>query len=254
MKVTFLGTGTSSGVPVIGCECAVCKSVNEKDKRLRSSVLIEEGEIRILVDVTPDFREQMMNLSFSEINGILITHEHYDHVGGIDDLRPFGRFGEMDIYAERNVLQALMRRIPYCFTPNRYAGVPNLKIREIDTTPFLIEKIEIIPIRVLHYRLPILGFRIGGFAYLTDVKTIPDEELFKLKDLDVLVVSALRKRDHISHQTLDEALELIHKINPETAYLTHLSHEMGLHDEVEKKLEKGIKIAYDGLELNVHNG
>ena len=251
MKITFLGTGTSTGVPQIGCECVVCTSGNIKDKRLRSSVLIEIGDTRILIDVTPDFREQMLNLSFQKINGILVSHEHYDHVGGMDDLRPFGRFGEIDVYAEKNVSQALRLRIPYCFMPNKYVGVPNLNLREISTTPFLIENIEIIPIRVLHYKLPILGFRIGSFAYLTDVKSLPDEELGKLNDLDVLVVSALRKSEHISHQNLDQAIDLIHKVNPKRAYLTHLSHEMGLHNEVENQLDKDIKIGFDGLVITL---
>ncbi len=251
MKITFLGTGTSNGVPVIGCECSVCKSKNPKDKRLRSSVLIEQSGKNILIDVTPDFREQMINLSFQKIDGILITHEHYDHVGGLDDLRPFGQFGEIDIYAEQNVSQALINRLPYCFAPKKYAGIPNIKITEIDCTPFYIDEIEIIPIRVMHFNLPIVGFRISNFAYLTDVKTIPEEELLKLKGLDILVVSALRKTDHISHQNLEQAIDLIHKISPKKAYLTHLSHQMGLHDVEDKKLEEGISIAYDGLEVTI---
>ena len=251
MKITFLGTGTSSGIPVIGCECIVCNSNNEKDRRLRSSVLIEKNDTRILIDVTPDFREQMMNLSFQKINGILISHEHYDHVGGLDDLRPYSRFGEQDIYAERNVSQALKNRIPYCFMTNRYAGIPDLRIIEIDTSPFQLEDVEIIPIRVMHHKLPILGFRIDNFAYLTDVKTVPSEELSKLKNLDVLVVSALRIKEHISHQNLDQAIDLIHTINPQKAYLTHLSHEMGLHNEVESQLEKNIQLAFDGLVIDL---
>lgn len=253
MKITFFGTGTSTGIPEIGCECEVCTSNNSKDKRLRSSVLIESNSKRLLIDASPDFREQMMNLPFLKINGILVTHEHYDHVGGMDDLRTFGRFGEIDIYAENNVANALMHRIPYCFAPKKYAGVPNLKITEIDTNPFSVEGIEVIPIRVMHYRLPILGFRIGSFAYLTDVKTISDEELEKLRDLDVLVVSALRKKEHISHQTLDQAIDLIHKVEPKKAYLTHLSHQMGLHDVVNRELEDGVSIAYDGLELKINS-
>ena len=253
MKITFLGTGTSNGVPVIGCECSVCKSNDPKDKRLRSSVLIEKSGRNILIDVTPDFREQMMNLSFQKIDGILISHEHYDHVGGLDDLRPFGQFGEIDIYAEQNVSIALKNRLPYCFTPKKYSGIPNIKITEIDLAPFLIDEVEIIPIRVMHFNLPILGFRISNFAYLTDVKAISEDELHKLKGLDVLVVSALRKTDHISHQNLEQAINLIHKIKPKKAYLTHLSHEMGLHSVENKQLEEGISIAYDGLEVTINS-
>ncbi len=252
MIINFLGTGTSNGVPEIGCECTVCKSANLKDKRLRSSVLIEKGDTRILIDVTPNFREQIMDFPFQKIHGVLITHEHYDHVGGMDDLRPFGRFGKIDIYAEKNVSDALKDRIPYCFLSQKYAGIPNLEITEInDTEPFWINDVEVIPIRVMHYKLPILGFRIGDFAYLTDVKTVPEKELSKLENLDMLVVSALRRTEHISHQTLDQALDLIHKINPKKTYLTHLSHQMGLHNEVGQELEASISIAYDGLVVKV---
>lgn len=251
MKITFLGTGTSNGVPEIGCKCTVCTSDNPKDKRLRSSVLVEKGDIRILIDVTPDFRQQVMNLPFRKIDGVLITHEHYDHVGGMDDLRQFGRFGEINIYAEKNVSEALQNRIPYCFIRKKYKGVPNLEITEIDCSSFEIEGIEIIPIRVLHHKLPILGFRIDNFAYLTDVKTIDENELSKLKGLDLLVMSALRKTEHISHQTLDQAIELIHKIKPKKTYITHLSHEMGLHDVVENELEDNVSIAFDGLEISI---
>jgi len=251
MKITFLGTGTSYGVPVIGCECSVCTSSNPKDKRFRSSVLVEIKNKRILIDVSPDFRQQMMPLDFHKIDGVLLTHEHYDHVGGIDDLRSFGEFGKIDIYAESNVVDALRHRIPYCFTTHKYAGIPNLELLEIDTNPFYIEGVKIVPIRVFHHRLPILGFRIDNFAYLTDVKTVPETELDKLKDLDVLVVSSLRINEHISHQNLEQAIELIHKIKPKKAYLTHLSHQMGLHDIVEQELEDSISIAYDNMTLTI---
>lgn len=251
MKITFLGTGTSTGVPEIGCECIVCKSKDSKDNRLRSSVLIEVNDKRILIDATPDFRAQMMKLPFRKLDGVLISHEHYDHVAGLDDMRPFGQFGEIDIYAEMKVSKALKSRIPYCFMPVQYAGIPNLRVIEITTKPFMIEDIEIIPIRVMHHNLPILGFRIGDFAYLTDVKTVPEDELHKLEDLKILVVSALRKSKHVSHQNLDQAIDLIHKINPEMTYLTHLSHQMGLHNVIEQELEKSISIAYDGLEIDI---
>lgn len=251
MKITFLGTGTSTGVPEIGCECIVCKSKDSKDNRLRSSVLIEVNDKRILIDATPDFRAQMMKLPFRKLDGVLISHEHYDHVGGLDDMRPFGQFGEIDIYVEKNVSKALKSRIPYCFMPVKYAGIPNLRVIEISTKPFKIEDVDIIPIRVMHHNLPILGFRIGDFAYLTDVKTVPEEELHKLGDLKILVVSALRKSKHISHQNLDEAIDLIHKINPEMTYLTHLSHQMGLHSVTEQELESSTFIAYDGLKIEL---
>lgn len=251
MTITFLGTGTSTGVPEIGCSCEVCTSTNPKDNRLRSSILIEKEDSHILIDATPDFREQMMDLPFKKIDGVLISHEHYDHVGGLDDLRPFGRFGSIDIYAEKNVSDALQKRMPYCFAPNKYAGIPDIMINEIDTTPFYINNIEIIPIRVCHFKLPILGFKIENVAYLTDVKTIPDEELSKLRGLDLLIISSLRKTEHISHQNLEQAIELIHKLKPEKAYLTHLSHQMGLHEEVEKELEERISIAYDNLVLRI---
>lgn len=251
MKITFLGTGTSTGVPEIGCECIVCKSKDSKDNRLRSSVLIEVNDKRILIDATPDFRAQMMKLPFRKLDGVLISHEHYDHVAGLDDMRPFGQFGEIDIYAEMKVSKALKSRIPYCFMPVQYAGIPNLRVIEISTKPFKIEDVDIIPIRVMHHNLPILGFRIGDFAYLTDVKTVPEDELHKLEDLKILVVSALRKSKHVSHQNLDQAIDLTHKINPEMTYLTHLSHQMGLHNVIEQELEKSISIAYDGLEIDI---
>lgn len=251
MKITFLGTGTSTGVPEIGCECIVCKSKDSKDNRLRSSVLIEVNDKRILIDATPDFRAQMMKLPFRKLDGVLISHEHYDHVAGLDDMRPFGQFGEIDIYVEKNVSKALKSRIPYCFMPVQYAGIPNLRVIEISTKPFKIEDVDIIPIRVMHHNLPILGFRIGDFAYLTDVKTVPEDELHKLEDLKILVVSALRKSKHVSHQNLDQAIDLTHKINPEMTYLTHLSHQMGLHNVIEQELEKSISIAYDGLEIDI---
>lgn len=252
MKITFLGTGTSSGVPVIGCRCAVCRSDNPKDKRTRSSALIETDGKRILIDCGPDFRQQMMNMPFSKLDGVLLTHEHYDHVSGIDDLRPFCQFGDIQIYTEKNVIEALHNRIPYCFKEHKYPGVPLIELNEItEGIPFDIEGVEIMPIRVMHNSLPIVGYRIGSFAYLTDLKYIPENEFDKLTDLDILVINALHHKDHIAHETLEEALVNIKRIAPKKAYLIHMSHQIGLHDEVQAYLPENVFLAYDGLELEL---
>ena len=251
MKIRFLGTGTSTGIPQIGCSCPVCQSVDTRDRRLRCSVAITEGQQQILIDCSPDFRQQALMLPFRKINGILFTHEHYDHTGGIDDLRPYSQFGAVDLYMEERVEDAVKKRLPYCFAEKRYGGIPNIRIQRIDSHhPFLIGKWEVIPIRLLHYKLPILGFRIGNFAYLTDVKSIPETEYAKLRDLDRLVISSLRKTEHISHLSLAESLQIIHKIGPAKAYLTHFSHEMGLHADLMEELPDGVYPAYDGLEIN----
>ena len=203
-----------------------------------------------MIDCTPDFRQQVMHLPYRKIDAYLFTHEHYDHVGGIDDLRPFSRFGTVDLYMEAHLEEVIRDRMPYCFTPYGYRGVPDIHIKRINPDqPFHVQQVEITPIRVMHYKLPILGFRIGDFAYLTDVKTIPAGELEKLKNLDLLVISALRKTEHLSHQTLDEAIGLTQALHPRVTYFTHLSHEMGLHEEVEKELPENIFLAYDGLEV-----
>ncbi|HBK32193.1 MBL fold metallo-hydrolase [Limibacterium fermenti] len=253
MIVRFLGTGTSTGVPQIGCNCRVCRSSDEKDKRLRSSVRIEVDGKVFLIDCTPDFRQQMMPLPFTKIDGVLFTHEHYDHVGGIDDLRPFSRFGSIELYMEQRVEEALYQRMPYCFAEHKYEGVPDLKIHRIDDTlsPFYIGDTPIILLRALHYHLPILGFRIHNFAYLTDVKSIPDEEFSKLKELEVLVVSALRKQEHVSHQNLAQAIRVAERVGAKHTFFTHISHDMGLHAEVETELPSFASLAYDGLELEI---
>ncbi len=202
MKVRFLGTGTSTGVPQIGCDCAVCSSIDARDKRLRASVRIETAGKVLVIDCTPDFRQQMLPLRFGKIDGMLLTHEHYDHIGGIDDLRPFSVFGSVELFMEEQLDQTIRERMPYCFGPVRYGGVPDINIRKIsEKEPFWVGDVEVIPIRVMHYKLPILGYRIRDFVYLTDVKTIPETEFDKLKNVDTLVISALRKKDtfHTRH-------------------------------------------------------
>jgi len=251
MRVKFLGTGTSTGVPEIGCTCSVCTSSDSRDKRLRSSIIIyTEGKV-IHIDCGPDFRQQMIQSDFLPIDGLLLTHEHYDHVGGIDDLRPFCKFGDIQIYAEDYVADALMNRIPYCFAEHKYPGVPEIKLNTIDINPFEVKGIEIIPVRLMHACLPIFGYRVGSFAYLTDLKTIPEEEFKKLENLDVLVMNALRIQEHISHQNLEQALENARRIGAKRTYFIHMNHHMGLHREVEKILPENIFLSYDGLEINL---
>ena len=251
MKITFLGTGTSTGNPEIGCSCEVCTSRDPRDWRLRASVLVEVAGKRLLIDCGPDFRYQMLRAKCVHLDAVLLTHEHYDQVGGLDDLRPFSREKDVAIYTEANVVEAIKTRMPYVFRAHKYPGVPNLVLHTVGLAPFEAAGITIQPIRVMHAKLPILGFRIGDFAYLTDLKYLPEEEFAKLAGLEVLVVDALRRGTHLSHEGLEEALVLIARIRPKEAYLTHMSHRIGLHAQIDKQLPPHVHYAYDGLTLTL---
>lgn len=253
LKITFLGTGTSQGIPIIACSCEVCQSADSNDKRLRASILIEIGEQKIVVDAGPDFRQQMLKVNLTRLDAILLTHEHVDHLFGLDDIRAFNWVQKhpTDIYAEERVQNAIKRVFNYVFANYTYPGIPQMNLHLIENKPFNIGETNVIPIRGLHYKLPVYGFKIGKMAYLTDVNYISDSEKEKLKDLDIFVVNALRKEEHISHFTLDQALHLIDELKPKKAYLTHISHQMGFHAEVSKELPENVFLASDGLEIEI---
>ncbi len=254
MKVYFLGTGTSQGIPVIGSQHPVCNSADDKDKRLRVSIWIRWDDFSFVIDCGPDFRQQMLRSNCQKVNGILYTHEHADHTAGLDDIRPFNfRQGEIPIYAHKRVIRNLKRRFDYVFeTINKYPGAPSvLPIEIINNIPFDLGSKKAVPINVYHGNLQVFGFRIDDFAYLTDVKTIEKHEIEKLKGVKVLVVNTLREEKHETHFNLHEALDFIDLIKPEKTYLTHISHTFGFHEEIQKKLPKNVYLAYDNLEINI---
>jgi phosphoribosyl 1,2-cyclic phosphate phosphodiesterase len=254
MRITFLGTGTSMGVPVIGCTCEVCLSPDPHDNRLRCSVLIEHAGKTIIIDTGPDFRQQMLRTQVKRLDAVVFTHEHKDHLAGLDEVRAYNFFSdgkEMPVYASEQVQRAIRREFAYIFETPAYPGIPKIDIRTIDRTPFCAEGIDMIPVEVFHHRLPVLGFRVNGFVYITDANRIDEEERKKVRGADVLVLNALRREPHISHFTLQEAIELVADLQPKQAYFTHISHQMGKHADVNAELPDNIRIAYDGLVLEL---
>lgn len=253
MKITLLGTGTSLGVPVIACHCSVCQSTDERDKRMRTAALLEADGQVWAIDAGPDFRMQMLQARVKHLDGILLTHEHRDHTAGLDDVRAFNWNSKqpVQIYGEKRVLESVKREYAYAFETFKYPGVPDFSLNEITNVPIYLNGLEILPIRVFHHKLPVLGFRIGDFGYITDANRIPEEEMEKLQDLEVLVINGLRMESHLSHYSLPEALEVIRKLKPGRAIITHISHQLGLHDEVNQKLPEGVELGYDGMVLEV---
>ncbi|HLR37886.1 MAG TPA: MBL fold metallo-hydrolase [Chitinophagaceae bacterium] len=252
MKITFLGTGTSQGVPMIGCNCEVCTSSDAKDNRLRSSILIQHEGINIVVDTTPDFRYQMLRAQVKHLDAVLITHHHKDHLAGMDDVRAFNFFQKeaIDIYAMEETQEIIRKEFSYAFAPEKYPGVPQINLKTIKNKPIHIKGLKITPIHVLHHKLPVVGFRIGDFTYITDANYIAPEEKKKIEKSRVLVLNALRKKPkHISHFTLSEAVELSNEVNAETTYFTHISHQMGTYQKVQQELPKEKFLSYDQLQI-----
>ncbi|WP_066631828.1 MBL fold metallo-hydrolase [Labilibacter marinus] len=253
MRITFLGTGTSQGIPVIGCQCEVCKSADSKDKRLRSSVLIEVDGLHLVIDSGPDFRQQMLRHDVRKLDGILFTHEHKDHIAGLDDVRAFNWVNKVpaEVYAEHRVSKALQVEFAYAFAEKPYPGVPKINLNIIDEQPFYIQNTEITPIRGKHMHLPVLGYRIKDFTYLSDFNYISEESLENVKGSKVVVVNAVRKEPHVSHYCLSEAIEVIQKSGAEQGYITHVSHQMGMYQKENKLLPHGIEFAYDNLIIDI---
>lgn len=258
MRLTFLGTGTSQGVPTIGCRCEVCRSTDPRDSRLRTSAMVEVGDARLVIDAGPDFRYQMLRTGVRHIDAILLTHEHKDHTGGIDDVRAFNfvdfpTIHRVDIYATARTAACVRKDFDYAFAKNKYRGVPEIELHEFDpSAPFWVKGIKVVPISGQHSdRFEVTGYRIGRLAYLTDFKQIEESEIRKLVGVEVLVVNALRWREHISHFTVEEALSLIARVNPRRALLTHMSHDIGLHADSKVRLPEGVELAYDTLTIEI---
>lgn len=253
IRITFLGTGTSQGVPVIACECEVCKSNDALDQRLRSSILIESATTSVVIDTGPDFRYQMLRESVKKINAVVFTHEHRDHIAGLDDIRAFNfKQGEsIPLYCTAAVEKAIRRDFHYAFAETKYPGVPEMHFIPIQDSPFMVGDIPFLPIKVMHYKMPVLGFRIHNFTYITDASFIADEELNKVKGSDIVVLNALRKQSHISHFNLEQALQIMDYLKPQEGYFTHISHLLGLHRQVQQELPSYIKLAFDGLKIEI---
>jgi phosphoribosyl 1,2-cyclic phosphate phosphodiesterase len=249
LKITFLGTGTSQGVPVIGCTCEVCRSLDYRDKRLRSSVHIETGGLSIVIDTGPDFRQQMLREGITRLDAVLFTHGHRDHLAGLDDVRAYNflQDSDMPLFAAGNVLQQIRAEFYYAFDENKYPGIPQLQLNTIDGQPFPVGDTLVTPLPVMHMRLPVLGFRIGNFSYITDANLIPDQTLNLLEGTEVLVLNALQREKHVSHFNLEEALAMANRIGAQKTFFTHISHKLGLHKKVQSELPESVALSHDGL-------